>query len=233
MYRFYCPDIAHKLTLPDDEQRHAVKVLRLKQGDTFEAFDGNGSLFICTIKTIDKKTCTFEIVQTNNTLNQSFKNLHIAIAPTKNNDRLEWFLEKATEIGISQITPILSARSERKIIKPERLEKILVAATKQSQRLFVPKLNPLIDFKTFIGVPHQAKIKAIAHCEDTPKKALKLLYNSPQETLILVGPEGDFTKEEINFAEQYNYKSVSLNSNRLRTETAALVACHTIQMLND
>ncbi len=155
--------------------------------------------------------------------------LHIAIAPTKNNDRLEWFLEKSTEIGITEITPILCDHSERKIIKAERLEKVLISAMKQSGQATVPRLNPLCKLKDLQDL--NSSIKYIAHCENEKQGHLKKLYEAGKSSLILIGPEGDFSANEIDFALKQGYKPISLGNNRLRTETAGIVVCNTINTL--
>jgi 16S rRNA (uracil1498-N3)-methyltransferase len=207
--------------LTNDEFKHATKVLRKKTGDIVFVTDANGSLFECEIIEIASKKCTLNIIKQQ----QSSKNngLHIAIAPTKNISRFEFFLEKATEIGIKEITPLLCDHSERKIIKKERLDKILVSAMKQSKNFHLPKLNEIIKYTDFIS-QNKTKNKYIAHCEEANQKNKLVNPNNQEETLILIGPEGDFSPKEIELAKQNNFTELSLGETRLRTETAAIVA---------
>lgn len=242
MQLFYSNTItsnSNQFTFDKIESRHIVKVLRKKEGDTLFITDGNNSLFKVTILIASDKKCLVEI--TSNDKKESPRNyyLHIAIAPTKNNDRLEWFLEKATEIGIDEITPIICKHSERKIIKHERLKKVLVSATKQSLKFQLPKLNAEISFSEFINQKYQGDL-FIAHCEETEKKSLKSelisLKNSnnlKQHIVILIGPEGDFSTEEIKLALTNNFKPVALGKSRLRTETAGIVAVQSVAFFNE
>jgi 16S rRNA (uracil1498-N3)-methyltransferase len=158
--------------------------------------------------------------------------LHLAVAPTKMNDRFEWFLEKATEIGIQEITPIICDRSERKVINLERFEKIVLSAMKQSNEMFLPKLNDAVSFKEFIKQKNQG-LQFIAHCEETDKKSLKESLQPNENVTLLIGPEGDFSEKEIALALENNYKPVTLGNTRLRTETAAVVACHSVVFFNE
>ena len=157
-------------------------------------------------------------------------NLHIAIAPPKSNDRMDWFLEKATEIGITEITPIICDHSERKVIKPSRMKKILVGAIKQSNQFHLPQLNPICTFKQFTEKKY-LDIKMIAHCREGRKKQLHQINNIQSGLIILIGPEGDFTKREIEIAKVNSYAEISLSSQRLRTETAGIVACNSVATL--
>lgn len=159
--------------------------------------------------------------------------LHMAVAPTKLNDRFEWFLEKATEIGITEITPIICDHSERKVIKPERYEKILVSAMKQSLKAYLPKLNEAIPFQKFLDVTEKETLSCIAHCEATNKKSFKAHLKPGNSVLMLIGPEGDFSTSEIEVAIKSNFIPVSLGDSRLRTETAAVVACHSVAFVNE
>jgi len=233
MHLFYTPDLNDTIyTLNEQESKHCIKVLRLSTNDMVQLIDGKGGFFTAKIKEPDPKKCTVEIVETKKEYEKRNHHLHIAIAPTKNNDRLEWFLEKATEIGIDEITPIVCEHSERKVIKPERLEKILVSAMKQSIKAYKPHLNTLIRFADFIHKPFAGE-KFIAHCEEENKSLLKNRYTVGRDVLILIGPEGDFSREEIDEARQNNFTEISLGNSRLRTETAGVVACHTINLLNE
>ncbi len=214
------------LTLSEIESKHCVRVLRKKNGDSINITDGQGSLYECLIIDAHQKHCTFSIT---NTVKQTqiAPPLHIVIAPTKNIDRFEFFLEKATEIGIQEVTPLLAFHSERKIVKQERLEKIVVSACKQSKNFHFPKLNTLTPFKEILK--SKASQKLIAHCEEQNKKELKD-YSFDQDTLILIGPEGDFSTKEIEQAIEAGFKPVSLGKSRLRTETAGIVACTTVNL---
>lgn len=197
-----------------------------------QLIDGKGGFYTAKIVEPNSKKCTVEIVETKKEYEKRNHRLHIAIAPTKNNDRLEWFLEKATEIGIDEITPIVCEHSERKVIKPERLEKILVSAMKQSIKAYKPQLNDLVRYTDFIKRPFAGE-KFIAHCEDDNKSYLKNKYTVGRDVLILIGPEGDFSRQEIDEARQNNFTEISLGNSRLRTETAGVVACHTINLFNE
>ena len=233
MHLFYTPDISKETyTLDEIESKHCIKVLRLNINDQIELIDGNGTFYEAKIIDPNPKKCKVEITKTIKEFGKRNHYLHIAIAPTKNIDRFEWFLEKATEIGIDEITPIVCDHSERKIIKPERLEKIIISAIKQSMKAFKPKLNPLIKYSDFIQLNFNG-VKYIAHCEDAKKQALKLNYKAGRNVLMLIGPEGDFSPNEIKQAKQNNFHEISLGQSRLRTETAGVVACHTINLLNE
>lgn len=218
--------------LSPDESRHAVKVLRLNMNDEIHVIDGKGGFFKAVITVPNAKKCVFQITEQLPDPGQTNYSLHIAIAPTKNIDRLEWFLEKATEIGISEITPILCQRSERKVIKPERLEKVLLSAMKQSFKAQLPRLNPLVSYQQFIETS-SAQQKLVAHCNPGEKEPLKNAYTPSKDVLILIGPEGDFSENEVALAKENGFHEISLGKSRLRTETAAIVACHTINLVNE
>lgn len=234
MQLFYNPniDIHQKIILFDkEESTHIFKVLRKKEGDILHVTNGLGNLFTCKISPSNPQKCLAEILEIQTETPADFY-LHLAIAPTKMNERLEWFLEKATEIGIHEITPIFCDHSERKIIKHERLEKVLIAAMKQSLHFRLPQLNEGISYQEFIKKPFNG-LKLIAHCENSHKKSLKEIVKPKTNTLILIGPEGDFSSKEIQSAIENNFNPVSLGNTRLRTETAALVACHSIVFINE
>lgn len=214
-----------------DESRHIVKVLRKQLGDTLHITNGKGWFFEAKLSSNAIKHCTATITKSNYTKPHNY-HLHLAVAPTKMNDRYEWFLEKATEIGINEITPIICANSERKVIKKERFEKIIQSAMKQSLQFHLPKLNEAVSFKEFIAQQQEGQC-FIAHCEDSDRKALKNEINATQNVTILIGPEGDFSPEEIESALSHNYNPVTLGKNRLRTETAAIAACHTVALINE
>ncbi|MEM8508594.1 MAG: 16S rRNA (uracil(1498)-N(3))-methyltransferase [Bacteroidota bacterium] len=213
-----------------EESKHISRVLRKKEGDILEITNGKGQMFSAKILEAHAEKCKAQIVETQHCTPSNYV-LHIGIAPTKQNDRFEWFLEKATEIGIARITPLLCDHSERKSIKPERLEKVLQAAMKQSLQAYLPQLRPLTPLKEFLTTT-SADIKFIAHCSKGEKAELKRKLQPDKEVLILIGPEGDFSEKEIDAALQQGYSAVSLGQNRLRTETAAIVACTAVAIVN-
>ncbi len=231
MYIFYTPNISTSNSLSEEESRHAIKVLRLKEGDEVLQTDGKGFFYRTIIVSANSKHCITEIIETiPQKIERDFR-IHIAVAPTKNLDRIEWFAEKATEIGIDEITPLRCRFSERKELKNERIEKILISAMKQSQKTNLPVLNSIIDFKDFVKREFPGQ-KFIAHCYEGQKEELKKLYTKGSDALILIGPEGDFSQEEVQLAIGNGFIPISLGNSRLRTETAALVACHTIHVVN-
>jgi 16S rRNA (uracil1498-N3)-methyltransferase len=223
MQRFYSTDITEdRGTLDENDSRHAIKSLRMQMGDNLEVVDGMGNIHFCEIENANAKKCQCKILETE-IEGPSPYTLHMAVAPTKNIDRFEWFLEKATEMGITEITPLLTANSERKLVKPERLERILVSAMKQSLKSRLPRLNPMVSFKEFLDQNHKGDT-LIAHCEQGEKVAINKLDNPNSDYTICIGPEGDFRPEEITLAHEKGFKALSLGNSRLRTETAALVA---------
>jgi 16S rRNA (uracil1498-N3)-methyltransferase len=233
MHLFYTPEISEKTyTLNEIESKHCIKVLRLSTNDQIELIDGNGTFYEAKIILPNPKNCIIEITKSIQGFGKRNHYLHIAIAPTKNIDRFEWFLEKATEIGIDEITPLLCDRSERKTIKSERLEKIIVSAMKQSIKAYKPKLNPLTNYNDFIKQDFKGS-KYIAHCEENHKQSLKSNYKTGSNAIILIGPEGDFSPAEIKLAKENNFCETNLGDSRLRTETAGIVACHTVNLLNE
>ena len=236
MQLFYNPNISvttTEITFDKEESRHIIKVLRMKEGDSFKITNGKGSFFDAEIISANPKGCLVKILSEETQKPLPYQ-LHLVVAPTKLNDRYEWFLEKATEIGISEITPIICDHSERKVIKTERYEKILQSAMKQSLKAYFPVLNEAISFRDFINVEKQFEdLKFIAHCEETDKKSLKSLLLPNKRITILIGPEGDFSSEEIELAKNAGYIPVTLGESRLRTETAAIVACHSVAFINE
>lgn len=229
---FYAPDILTDLILPEEESLHCAKVLRMKGGDEIVITDGKGRFFEATVSLPHQKHTSVEIVNEIISAKSWKPHIHIAFAPTKNIDRSEWFIEKATEIGIDMITPLLTDHSERKEIKPARIEKILIAAMKQSQKAILPVLNPMVSFDEFVEQSFSEQ-KMIAHCHaGEKKKLLTEQYRRGEDVLILIGPEGDFSEAEVAIALKKGFDPISLGASRLRTETAALVACHTIHVLN-
>lgn len=233
MNSFYISNISgSSIQLNADESKHCIKVLRLKKGDIVQLMNGKGSLYKAVIQDPDSKKCLLEILEEEKFHNIRNFRLTIAIAPTKNNERFEWFLEKSTEIGIDRIVPIICQHSERKDIKSERLEKILISAMKQSGQTFLPELASLTSFKELVDSTFEG-VKMIAHCESGDKRLLKNSVLPGQSSLILIGPEGDFDPLEIKLALEKGFIPVSLGNSRLRTETAGIVACHTVCLINE
>ena len=233
MHLFYTPDIDHEstYTLSENESKHAVRVLRLKQNDTIRLIDGKGRFYEGNIINNSPKKCEVQIINSHEEINNK-PFLHVAIAPTKNNDRLEWFIEKCTEIGINKITPLLCSNSERKNIKTERLIKTAISAMKQSLKATLPHINELQHFNKLVTQPFNGK-KYIAHCYNENQKHLKDCYEKGENTLILIGPEGDFNIEEIKLAINNDFEPVTFGSSRLRTETAGIVACTIFNLMNE
>ncbi|MFN3342219.1 MAG: 16S rRNA (uracil(1498)-N(3))-methyltransferase [Flavobacteriales bacterium] len=225
MHLFYSTTIQNnQILLDEEESRHAISVLRLKVDDNFQVTDGRGSLYRCKVGEITKKNVVGQILETEKTsVAQSL--LHIAIAPTKNTDRLEWFLEKSCEFGIGKITPIICERSERKDVRIDRLNKVLVAAMKQSLHLWLPDLREPLPLKKLLAESGSVE-KYIAHCVPGNKQQFFDAVSPTQPTLILIGPEGDFSPNEIQLAIEQKFKPVSLGNSRLRTETAGIAAAH-------
>ncbi len=234
MQLFYTPNITtvtDTFSFDKTESKHIIKVLRKKTSDKLFITNGKNQLFTSEIIISNDKNCTVRIINVETKEKPWNYNLHIAMAPTKNIDRFEWFLEKATEIGIDEITPILCDHSERKIIKMDRLTRILESAMKQSLKFQLPKLNNLISFSEFIKTNESSNL-FIAHCEDTSKTNLKEVLKPKQNGTILIGPEGDFSTIEIETAINSSYQPISLGESRLRTETAGIVATHSVSFIN-
>lgn len=232
MHVFYAPDIESTLLLPEEESHHAVRVLRLQVGDTVQVVDGKGGVFQATIAVADAKKCLLNSLEAMGQVKGRSYSLHIAIAPTKNMDRLEWFTEKAAEIGIDEITPIYCRFSERKNLKTDRLQRILVSAMKQSIQPTLTRLHEPCSFKELVA-SSQADVKCIAHCHEAEKQFLAHAVQPGQKILVMIGPEGDFSEEEVAMALDAGFVPVSLGESRLRVETAAIVACHTVSLVND
>ncbi len=232
MYLFYAPNLnLQDCFLNEEESKHCNKVLRLQKDDAIEVIDGKGNLYYAKITSPDVKQTRFIIFETKQGFGKKEYYLHIAVAPTKNIERLEWFVEKATEIGIDEITPILCQRSERKIINHERLNKVITSAMKQSLKAYHPKLNGLTNFSSLVKIDSDSQ-KWIAHCANAEKVSIKEAFVPQQKYLILIGPEGDFSPQEINLALENGFEAITLGQSRLRTETAALEACFEINFLN-
>lgn len=231
MHVFYTPDIRIKPELPEEEAQHCIRVLRLKQGEEICLTDGKGYFYKAVIEAVAGKRCLVKICETIRQESLWSGHLHIAMAPTKNMDRTEWFAEKATEIGLNELSFLNCRFSERKVIKNERIEKILVSAIKQSLKAEFPVLNEMMDFNKFIEKDFKGQ-KFIAHCHEGEKPLLKDVLRKGENALVMVGPEGDFSVEEVERAVAKGFVPVSLGKSRLRTETAALVACHTLNLIN-
>ena len=228
---FYAPDIVTTPELPEEESQHCVRVLRLKEGNEITITDGKGFLYQAVLTKADHKYCRIDIIEKRQQEPCWNFYVHIAVAPTKNMDRMEWFVEKATEIGVNEITCLRCRYSERREIKLHRLNKIAINAMKQSQKATLPRINEMINFHDFITHDFIG-CKMIGHCHENQKQPVKDIYIPRKNALLLIGPEGDFSAEEVNSALSAGFSPVSLGESRLRTETAALVACHTIHILN-
>ena len=232
MHLFYTHDIVSETyVLNEEESKHCIRVLRLQSGDRVVLVDGKGGFYQAEIIDPHPKKTILKIVATQLEYAKRNHYLHIAVAPTKNIERIEWFLEKATEIGVDEISFIICDRSERKEVKIDRLTKVVTSAVKQSLKAYHPKLNEAIYFKNFIRQA-QASQKFIAHCVHDDKKELKDHLQLYADYIILVGPEGDFTPNEITLAIEHGFVPITLGNSRLRTETAALGACFEINFLN-
>ncbi len=217
-------------TLPKDESKHVIRVLRKSLGDSIRLTNGQGFLFNAIIEDVNPNKCRLSIISHSYQDPREYS-LHLAVAPTKLNDRYEWFLEKATEIGITEITPLVCDHSERKVIKEDRYLKIMQSAMKQSLHYHLPTLNAITSFKDFItGLDAQNSF--IAHCEESDKKSIKTVLKPNTSYTILIGPEGDFSLDEISFALSSGIQPITLGNTRLRTETAAIVACQSVAFIN-
>ena len=232
MQLFYVPEVSDDdFYLDETESKHVVRVLRLGKGDVIFCTNGTGNFFRATITDANPKKCLMKIIKPVQQVAPKSYNIHIAIAPVKNNDRLEWFLEKATELGIDEISLLLCDNSERKTVKPDRLEKVIISAMKQSVKAYLPRLNDMIPFDKFIeGCKSQQKF--IAHCRKDQLPHLKNQVQQNTSVVVLIGPEGDFSTNEIELAMQHQYLPVSLGDARLRTETAGIAACHIVNLSN-
>lgn len=232
MQLFYAPDIkGNEYVLNEEDSRHCVKVLRLRAGDTITITDGVGHFYYSIIQKADQKATRVDVNEVEEFPKQWPFQLHLAMAPTKNMNRTEWALEKITELGVDMITPLLCEHSERKIVKPARMERVVAAAMKQSLKAWYPELEQMAGFKDFIKRSFPGE-KYIAYIDEKYNQHISELYDSGTDATILIGPEGDFSRDEVHMAVQYGFKPVSLGKSRLRTETAAIAACHTLHLLN-
>ncbi|MBR2378755.1 MAG: 16S rRNA (uracil(1498)-N(3))-methyltransferase [Bacteroidaceae bacterium] len=233
MHLFYTPDIAETLTLPEVESGHCVRVLRLVEGDEIGLIDGRGTFYRAAIDLAHNKRCKVRILEERSQPAHWVGPIEIAIAPTKNLDRMEWFTEKTTEMGVDAIVPLLCRFSERKELKVERIEKIAISAMKQSLKAVLPCIDEMTPFERYVREPFDGQ-KFIAHCyADEERKLLSQTYKAGSSARILIGPEGDFSPEEVSLAIENSYVPISLGASRLRTETAGVVACHTLHTLNE
>ena len=225
MHRFYAPDIIETLILPEEESGHCVRVLRLKEGDEIEVVDGTGKCLRCRITLAHHKRCAVEVVEVSEQLPHWGKSIVVAIAPTKNLDRMEWMVEKCTEMGVDRMVPLRCRYSERKELKRERLNKIAVSAMKQSLKCTLPQIDEMTPISEVIGMPFDGR-KYIAYCDPSvPRLLFAKEYDPDSNALIMIGPEGDFSPEEIKAAIDAGFLPISLGDSRLRTETAAVMAC--------
>jgi 16S rRNA (uracil1498-N3)-methyltransferase len=231
MHLFFVKNIVSDFFSLDIEQSKHCKVLRLKAGDIIYLTEGKGSLFKATIVDDNYKAVAVKILETFHEYNKRPFYLHIAIAPTKSPDRFEWFVEKATEIGVDEITPLLCERSEKTRVKTERLQKIAESAMKQSVSAYLPKINEAVSFAKLISNSESSQ-KFIAYCNDSDRLLLQSQCTPEKSVLILIGPEGDFTENEIGLSQKNDFIPISLGNSRLRTETAGVVACTIINMIN-
>lgn len=229
MHTFYTPNIMASAELPEEEAAHCLRVLRLTVGDEILLTDGKGFFYKAQIDGIAGKRCHVKIVETIEQVPLWKGHLHLAMAPTKNIDRTEWLAEKATEIGFDELTFLDCRFSERKVVKNERIEKIVVSAVKQSLKARKPQVNEMIGFTRFIRQNFLGQ-KFIAHCYEGDKPLLQDVLDADADALVMIGPEGDFSPEEVRQAEEAGFQAVSLGRSRLRTETAALVAVHLMNL---
>jgi 16S rRNA (uracil1498-N3)-methyltransferase len=234
MQLFYAPQITlPEYTLAEEESKHAIKVLRLTIGDTLHITDGCGNLHLCQVISDSAKHCTVRVLESEHEFEKRPYNLTMAVAPTKNIDRYEWFLEKATEIGVDSFVALETEHSERRIIKPERELKVITAAVKQSLKAYHPTLEDMTDFKKFVTREFDGR-KFIAHCGEAivGKKYLASTLAAGENGVILIGPEGDFSPEEVRLAVENGFEEITLGTQRLRTETAAVMAVAMVAVVN-
>ncbi len=233
MHLFYTPDLDKQetYTLSEEESRHCCQVLRLHQGDAIHLINGKGGFYNALLLNANPKATQIKITGVQQEYGKRDNYIHVAVAPTKNIERFEWLLEKATEIGIDEITPLICDRSERREIKTERLNKVITSAVKQSLKAYHPLLNEPVKFKDLVK-KEKSDLKFIAHCMEGQKFTLKDKFKPNERYLVLIGPEGDFSPGELEEALSNEFFPVSLGKSRLRTETAALEACFELNFLN-
>lgn len=230
MQLFYAPKVEGKqLVLPESDSKHAIRVLRKVVGDTIHVVDGIGSLYTCKISDANPKAAALDIISHEPNYQPLPYHLHIAIAPTKNMDRIEWFVEKAIEIGVHELSFIKCAHSERRHFKLDRIQKVAISAMKQSVKAFLPKMN---DFQNVSDVIKSAntEAKCIAFVDHGNEKTLSSCVKPNGSHIILIGPEGDFNEQEVSLAKEHGFDQVNLGPSRLRTETAGVAASHTVYL---
>ena len=235
MHRFYCPDIADTLTLGEEDSKHCVKVLRMGEGDTIEVVDGNGNLYTCRISMAHPKRCAIEVLDMEQQPPHWGHRIVLAIAPTKNLDRIEWLVEKCVEMGVDRIIPLRCHNSERTVLKTERLKKIMVAAMKQSLKATLPQLDEMTSIMDVIAEGVEGT-RCIAYCDAMlpreQRRTLPSVYRPGSDVMVLIGPEGDFSPEEVQAATAAGFVPVTLGESRLRTETAGLMAVASIHAMD-
>lgn len=232
---FYSPDISG--ALPEEEAKHVVRVLRMKEGDRINLMDGRGTFYLAEITTANNHHCLYKVIEQERQERAWGGNIHLAVAPTKLNDRMEWLAEKATEIGWDRVTFLDCRFSERRNIKTERIEKIVQSAVKQSHKAWMPVVDEMMPFEAFVrqwglapGAVDDGVQRCICHCYEGNEVHLKEVLKKGKDAIVMIGPEGDFSVEEVNMAQEYGFRPVTLGKSRLRTETAALVAVHLMQL---
>ena len=234
MHRFYCPDIADTLTLGEEDSKHCVKVLRMGEGDTIEVVDGNGNLYICRITMAHPKRCAVEVAGEQHQPPHWGCRIVLGVAPTKHLDRMEWMVEKCVEMGVDRIIPLRCHNSERTVLKTERLSKIMVSAMKQSLKATLPQLDELTPIGQVLAEPFEGA-RFIAYCDEQlprdERQSLARAYKPGQDVMVLIGPEGDFSPEEVTAAREAGFTAVTLGESRLRTETAGMMAVASIHTL--
>ena len=235
MHRFYCPDIATTLTLGEEDSKHCVKVLRMAEGDTIEVVDGNGNLYACRITMAHPKRCAVEVLESSHQPPHWGCRIVLGIAPTKNLDRMEWLVEKCVEMGVDRIIPLRCHNSERTVVKTERLKKIMVSAMKQSLKATLPQLDEMTPVEKVIAEPFDG-VRCIAYCDmllpREQRQTIATAYQPGSDVLLLIGPEGDFSPEEVQASREAGFVPVTLGESRLRTETAGLMAVAAIHTLS-
>ena len=235
MHRFYCPDIADTLTLGEEDSKHCVKVLRMGEGDTIEVVDGNGTLYTCRITMAHPKRCAVEVTERMQQPPHWEHRIVLGVAPTKNLDRIEWLVEKCVEMGVDRIIPLRCHNSERTVLKTERLKKIMVSAMKQSLKATLPLLDEMTPVAQVLAEPFEGT-RCIAYCDEQLPRGQRLtltgVYQPGQDVMVLIGPEGDFSPEEVQAARDAGFMPVTLGESRLRTETAGMMAVAAIHTLD-
>ena len=235
MHRFYCPDIADTLTLGEEDSKHCVKVLRMDGGDLIEVVDGNGNLYTCRITMAHPKRCAVEVVERVEQPPHWGCRIVLGIAPTKHLDRMEWLAEKCVEMGVDRIVPLRCHNSERTVLKTDRLRKIMVSAMKQSLKATLPQLDELTPVEQLMKEPFDG-VRCIAYCDEQlpreQRQTLASTYQPGRDVMVLIGPEGDFSPEEVQMARESGFAPVTLGDSRLRTETAGMMAVAFIHALN-